>query len=252
MIICKNAVYLDVQKTGSDFTHKALRQICNNVGYEKHQPNKILRPDRLYYANKRNPWDYYVSMWSYDRRGSKGPLINRLIKAGHSGVQLKKDFNYFVKAMYDDIDYYGQEDYDPLLQHKYWSNFDGFGIQSFRMALFFDLSQAKIKRTNAEARKYFRNHILNRDNVVFLEQEHLAKELQKLILDNSNYFNLKDNYKSFLESLVQRCGDGKWRNLNLNNVTRNDNDYRSFYKYEAYKMVAEREEMMIEEFGYEF
>lgn len=255
MLVCNKAVYLDIQKSGSTFTQKVLEAVCGSTGYKKHHPVTSMKKDQIYFANARNPWDYHVSVWEFDTT-TGGPLFKQMVRQGIDRQKIKKSFNYFVKCLYDELNYYDQLNFNPKLEHKYWSNFEGFGIQSFRTALFFGVDQAKIKRTNQEAKDYFKTEIFEQKNVFFLEQHFLIEELIDFIEAKKEYFNLRPDYKSKLDSFLKQHKNASWRRKKINKqthkVTRSEHDYRNYYDISTRDLIARKEDCIINTFGYEF
>lgn len=74
MVIADRLVYLELQKTGCTHIRTLLQQLVGGelVGRHNRAPRTLLDGQRLLIGSIRNPWDWYVSLWSYgcDRRGS--------------------------------------------------------------------------------------------------------------------------------------------------------------------------------------
>ena len=250
MLTSKNAIYLDIQKTGSTFTEAVLQNICNKVYIQKHVPNKILKPDKLYFTNIRNPWDYHVSVWTFDVRHN-GPLIKRIKHCELDAKKAKTDFNYFIECLYNELNYYDFEDWNPDLQHSLWKNFEGFGLQSFRTCLFFDSSRAIIERDNKESKDYFKQ-IYDKPNTHFIEQMDLANQLKSLIEQQISHFGVKENYQEILNDFINKHGGQKWRDKRSFKVSRPDHNYQKYYNDNSQQLIYEKESVIIETFNYKF
>ena len=84
----KSFVYLDLQKTGTNFIVDFLRRYsCEGEGIrKKHKPTgNGFRHDKLHFISVRDPLDQYVSLYSFGC-GAKGALFDRLKKKGHEDM----------------------------------------------------------------------------------------------------------------------------------------------------------------------
>ncbi len=79
-------IYLDVQRTGSTHVIALLEQVCEEplVLRRRHgpiskRPLHLLRPHKLTFATVRNPWDWYVSLWSFG--AGKKSAMRRWLRA---------------------------------------------------------------------------------------------------------------------------------------------------------------------------
>ncbi len=71
-------VYLALQKTGSTFIHSTLSDLFGaQVVFAKHSPLLDEHHSKFVFGSIRNPWDMYVSLWSYGCQG-EGGLRKRL------------------------------------------------------------------------------------------------------------------------------------------------------------------------------
>lgn len=74
MFITDRLVYLQMQKTGSTHVTKVLRKFCSGKARAKHEQMTDYENfrDRLIVSSVRNPWDWYVSLWAYGSGGEGG------------------------------------------------------------------------------------------------------------------------------------------------------------------------------------
>ena len=84
MIEYKHFIYLDMYKTGSTHVAALLKQISGEkpVRLKRHAPLTKGRPfswkgGKLVFTTVRNPWDWYVSMWSYGHT-TENPLYQHI------------------------------------------------------------------------------------------------------------------------------------------------------------------------------
>lgn len=83
MIDFGKIVYLDVQKTGSSFVGRFLRECTGlpELGRQRHAPAKARRADAFYFTTVRNPLAQYVSLFQYGLQG-RGGMVERFREAG--------------------------------------------------------------------------------------------------------------------------------------------------------------------------
>jgi hypothetical protein len=74
MFISKKIVYLEMQKTGSTHVRQVLKRYVGGKTGERHEQlvDYESMKDRLIASSIRNPWDWYVSLWNFGCSGSGG------------------------------------------------------------------------------------------------------------------------------------------------------------------------------------
>jgi hypothetical protein len=74
MFISKKVVYLEMQKTGSTHVRQVLKRYVGGKTGERHEQLTDFESvkDRLIVSSIRNPWDWYVSLWTFGCSGSGG------------------------------------------------------------------------------------------------------------------------------------------------------------------------------------
>lgn len=145
MLISKDLVYLELHKTGSTHVRNILSKMytdCEIIG--KHNTVRDVELNRKLLINKnlkfvgniRNPWDWYVSLWSYGclRRGSlyestRGKNLNKFLQFYFSNL-----FYYRPKGRYIRL--------SPILWNKLYS--DNLDFDNFNEWLKLILSDRKI------------------------------------------------------------------------------------------------------------
>jgi len=83
MIDFGKIVYLDVQKTGSSFVGRFLRECTElpELGRHRHAPATARRADAFYFTTVRNPLAQYISLFQYGLQG-RGGMVQRFRAAG--------------------------------------------------------------------------------------------------------------------------------------------------------------------------
>lgn len=79
MLICDKLVFIELQKTGSTHIKQLLRDLVGGINDGKHNTpdDRMLRCGKPFVGSVRNPWLWYLSLWSYGCQG-KGELFQRL------------------------------------------------------------------------------------------------------------------------------------------------------------------------------
>jgi len=74
-------IYIQIQKTGCTHIASLLSMLFNGEIIEKHNtttPEQI-KSTKYILSSIRNPWDWYLSLWTYGVQGN-GALMQRLTK----------------------------------------------------------------------------------------------------------------------------------------------------------------------------
>jgi hypothetical protein len=81
MVICDELIYIQLQKTGCTHIASLLLQIfgAEIVGKHNAATQEQIASPRLFLSSIRDPWDWYVSLWSYGA-GGRGALMERLTR----------------------------------------------------------------------------------------------------------------------------------------------------------------------------
>lgn len=79
MLICDKLVFIELQKTGSTHIKQLLRELIGGINDGKHNTpdERLLQSGKPFIGSVRNPWLWYLSLWSYGCQG-KGELYQRL------------------------------------------------------------------------------------------------------------------------------------------------------------------------------
>jgi len=91
MFVANKLVYLQLQKTGSTHITKLLSEILQGQEYTKHMrpPLSISEKNKYFIGSIRNPWDWYVSLWSFGCQ-DKGGFYNRMTSRIFTGLYMFK------------------------------------------------------------------------------------------------------------------------------------------------------------------
>ncbi len=78
MIIADKLIFLELQKTGGTHIAELLKKIipCQEIGKHNRLPKDLPVAGKLVTGSVRNPWDWYVSLWTYGCGGGGGLYRN--------------------------------------------------------------------------------------------------------------------------------------------------------------------------------
>ena len=88
MFITEKLLFIHLQKTAGTHITRLLKKTVGGKQQGRHNPatNELINSSRIHLASIRNPWDWYVSLWSYgcDNKGgfhktvtTRSPLVLR-------------------------------------------------------------------------------------------------------------------------------------------------------------------------------
>lgn len=238
-----------LQKTGCSFCSRVLDAISYSKENFYHQTNPELDSDKVYMINVRNPWDFYVSLYTYtyNLKGN-GPNLRSTTQV--VGPEVKGNFKLFLKTVLEHKTYHQQD-------NIVWKSANvKLGLLSYRLMAF--LAQKKacevVVGSMEEIEHYFIS-LINSENIEFMRQEDLYRELYAAIEKNEALFedNLKDDWKTIIKEF-EIYSD--FRNVinpdEFMKIRQEDQDYRSFYDEETIQLVAEKDALIIKYFNYKY
>ena len=81
MFKCNDFIYIQMQKTASQHITKQFMQLFEGelIGHHNSATLAQLKSHRYFIGSIRNPWDWYVSLWSFGV-GGRGMLANNLTR----------------------------------------------------------------------------------------------------------------------------------------------------------------------------
>lgn len=255
MIEFKHFIYLDVYRTGSTHIIKLLRRISlsEEIRIWRHYPittaGYLVRPGRrVVFTSVRNPWDWYVSLWSHGvdghsaiRRFMLGTLPEKEVASYYDREKPAQSFGRWLAAIHDPAFV------DANLEE---------GYPQSRLSSVIGLYSYRFQRVTTRFPWFFlrRNQIRQPEA---LREFHRKRKVYSVVLKTEN---LTEDLASFVETHGARCNfkeDAadilrKFSHRNRNASTRLLPHYRDYYTDESAKMVAERDRFFLDEFGYSF
>ncbi len=170
MIDFGKIVYLDVQKTGSSFVARFLRECTAlpELGRQRHAPAKARRADAFYFTTVRTPLAQYISLFQYGLQG-RGGMVQRFRDAGMSDyyqpntAAFERWLGFMVNA--ENASFFGTR-YSNTLPHM-------IGLQSYRfLALSFIKPGATLRSAQTKddlralyARKKLHSHVIKTESL---------------------------------------------------------------------------------------
>jgi hypothetical protein len=257
MIEYEKFIYLDVYKTGSTYIAALLRKLMKGkpVRVTRHAPVTKGRPffwkrGKYAFATVRNPWDWYVSMWAYsikqpnvlffrDVRKVLGP---EKAKKLFDNENPKESFATWLRAL-SDPEFLNE----VMIGHPYsrtsLNKFLGFYSYRFMRVTtphpVLAMGWWNIRNMDQAIKHQKRWALYDR---VF-KSETLTEDFSNFVLENREKLGMKPNAAKILKKNAPTPKNTSNRTLST---------YRDYYTDELRDLVATRDRLVIELFGYEF
>ncbi|MGV3550374.1 hypothetical protein [Rhizobium sp.] len=257
MIEYEKFIYLDMYKTGSTYVDSLLRKLIKGkpLRRTRHAPITKGRPffwkrGKYAFATVRNPWDWYVSMWAYsikqpnvlffrDVRTVLGPEGSKKL---FDAENPKESFAVWLRALADPAFLNS-----VMIGHPYsktsLNKFLGFYSYRFMRVTTPHPALAmgwwNIRNMDHAIRHQKRWALYDQ---VF-KSETLTEEFSQFVLENRKRFGFRHNAERILAENAPTPKNTSNRTLST---------YRDYYTDELRELVASRDRLIIELFGYEF
>jgi len=255
MIEFENFVYLDVYRTGSKHTIKLLREIADERELRSWRHSSITKGGpfacprgKIVFATVRNPWDWYVSLWSYG--ANKVEAIRRYLLEALPGREVKRlydtsepqlAFRKWLRAMHD-----------PEFTNRFMHE----GYPRSRLSSFMGLYTFRFQRVTTRYPHYFLRRWRIRDAAA-IRSFHARRKAYDMVLFNES---LTEDLAAFVSRHGDRC---RFKSNALEIIRGADPerinasrrpllDYREYYDDESRALVEKRDAFFLEEFGYRF
>lgn len=267
MLITDKFYYIELQKTGCTHTRNILMSLpgLNTRTFGVHNSygslNKNQKEDfkaKLKVGNIRNPWDWYVSLWAYGCM-QKGGLYANLVEKPDLrslrglGQAIRAPYRLFSnKGIWEEVyaDPYNADLFRRWLKLiligeniKLGEGYKSTGLSHFAglltyryLKLFtyrFNNIKGKLNDFEALESFYLKHNFLQ----VCIRNESLEKDL----LDNAEKLGIDSGE---LKTVLAASG------VSANSSQRRE--YHFYYDDETQNLVAEKERLIIKQFGYEF
>ena len=256
MIEYQNFIYLDVYKTGSTHINYLLKRIAlePEIRRNRHAPLTKVRPftwkaGKLVFATVRNPWDWYVSMWSYGHT-KENPLYDHIksavgkaeLDALYDMAEPQESFPLWLKSIHDPV-FLGRVLKGHRLPVSGLADFMGFYTYRFL--------RVTLPYPELLLRWPF---VRSMDGAIAL-QKRLA--MYDVLMKSET---LDAEFAEFVVKYRERCGfipqaedlvnakAAEHKNTSIRKLA----SYRDYYTDELCDLVAKRDRLFIELFDYQF
>jgi hypothetical protein len=255
MIEFENFVYLDVYRTGSKHIIRLLRMITEERELRAWRHSSITKGGpfgiprgKIVFATVRNPWDWYVSLWSYG--ANKIEAIHRYLTEVLPQYEIRKlydtdhpeaSFRKWLRAMHD-----------PEFVNRFMHE----GYPRSRLSSFMGLYTFRFQRVTTRYPHFFLRRWRIR-NAGAIRSFHARRKAYDFVLLNES---LSEDLTAFVTHYGDRC---RFKSDALDTIRRADIErinasqrllpnYREYYDEESRALVAKRDRFFLEEFGYRF
>lgn len=219
MVVSKDFVFLHLQKCGGSFIRDFMLKHVPNSKKIVPQHNGFSTITNQHKSKPiigviRNPWDWYVSLYFYHMSDMKNSFMYDILKKGGDLKGWLKLFLTKDSGSYHDMKFG-------------WMKTHSTGPYTYRVFKCFNRTDLKINDINDG----------DFSKVQIIKMENLVPNFLEVLSDND--IQLSDKTK---EALISK------KKVNTSNHT----DYRDYYDDETRELVATKDKMLIDKFGYEF
>jgi hypothetical protein len=267
MFISDRFVYLQMQKTGSTHVTKVLKKYSGGRTTEKH--GQMTDPDafrdRLVVSSIRNPWDWYVSLWSFGCEGGGG-LFKYLTSLPVSEVRHAwryKDWPSTAQSVLRLATQIGRrpdwsgaytKTHEPEQNFRTWLKLmlgpeglhiakEGYAASAIKTSAGFMTYRFLALTTDYRHWNTQGRAAQDYDELVaFADRHSIARRILRMETLNGNLAGLLQDFE-FDVSIDDLDAIAKTN-------TSTHRKYDSYYDDETYRLVAERERFIIDRFGY--
>ncbi len=240
MFIAKDFIYIQLQKTACTHIAYLMSRIFDGKQIGKHNAATLEQISSSYYfiSSIRNPWDWYLSLWTFGVQGGGG-LRSRLYqtdnKIWHDVYNNSSDiesFRTWLKMINepDNFCYLGEGYSDSKLQHIC-------GFMTYRY-LYLCVKDIKSLKKQVTKLNFLDISSFEKKNCYidfFIRQEELENSLMMAM---QKITELSIEQKQIILTAKK------------NNVSNRVLPLEDYYDYDSVAIVAEREKLIVEKFGY--
>ena len=270
MFVCDELIYIQLQKTGCTHIARLLSRLFDGRKIGKHNKATAaqLESGRKFISSIRNPWDWYVSVWSFGVAG-KGMLFQNVTKRKRV---LKKLRRLYLRTAGDfDVDSIGDEAiritdswrqvYDStnnVDSFRRWlrkvndpDNSDILG-EGYGMTVLPNLCGLMSYRFLNLCCRNFDEFKLNSQVVGTPDLENFFSQ-NRYVHDFIRMENLENSFCNIVEQIRPLTDDERqWIcGLTKTNVSQRRSRLADYYDQESIDLVAAREKLIINRFQYE-
>lgn len=273
MLINDKFVFLQLQKTGCTHIEKTLFALFSDTQqYGKHYrlPENFAKERRIVFGSVRNPWDWYLSYWTYSCLQKGGPYKRSVAKRGlrniisnprlHNGHgELKPSLHGYLKHFQAELTRpvskwrYLYEDVNDPSRFREWLKL----VLSYerRFDLFQDYGMCEVSEITG-LYTYLFLFLYADDLQVLSKCCHSMGNLKNLPLVTDYLIRTEHLNEDFIGLLTEQNINTPKEvsdSLKIKTNTSNRSHSKSFYyDDECRKLVEHKEQYIVDKFGYRF
>lgn len=243
MFVSDTIVYVQLQKTGSTHIAELFSRFVGGKKKGKHNKPKsiLMQSSRKFISSIRNPWEWYVSLWTYGCDG-RGGLCERLFATKNAEIwrhcyadsRRPELFRQWLGMVYN-------PSFTSDLGEGYGKS-KVFGVAGFYTFRYLNLCCRNIHTLPNEQLQSVNDLLLFERNNCYISQwirtESLERDFIDIVLASGRQITRDD------EELI--------RSLKRINTSSKNHPTRFYFDDEAIQAVAEKEALIIRKFGYTF
>lgn len=266
MFQCDQLIYIQLQKTACTHIASQLAETFGGEQVGKHNPATAeqLKSNAYFVSSIRNPWDWYLSLWTFGVQG-RGDLMRRLTKkhyarvlksavanpkANYGGLfyELNKDTGFW-QSLYDCSDNPASfRKWLRLIHDPSQSRFLGEGYADTGLAGLCGFMTHRYLQLCCRDSAYLgsRRSIADYADLVRFEREHCYIDF--FVRQES----LEDDLCAAIEKVrpLTLAEEERIRAAKKTNTSKRSLSISDYYDGETLGLVSERDRLLIEKFGY--
>lgn len=259
MFISEELIYIQLQKTASSHIARILPRFFEGeiVGEHNSATPKQLNSQRVFISSIRNPWDWYLSLWTFGiiggrvrKRLTMEPTIKSFLKnISLDHFEKERARAALFRSVYDDnrnvesfrswLKMIHSEEYSGLFKKGYTSVSPICGIMTFRYLNLCCKNTQKFKQRKA---------ISNLDDLVQFDKDNCYIDF--FIRQES----LEDDFCEAIEKvrpLTQEEKDSIY-GAKKTNTSKRSLSISDYYDQECIDLVQNRDQLLVDKFDYSF
>lgn len=258
MFVSDKLIFLQLPKSGCNSSAGIIKQFAGGEQLQIHLPLQDYNTTKKIAGNVRNPWDWYVSLWSYGCMG-RGGLRERLIQY-NSKISTESLYSFvypIYERMFKDIDkwnYLYSDVYNPELfrlwlkemyatKNKRWLGLGYKDHPTAEYAGYLTYRYGLLYLKNFDKKEYFDNYTSEKK----ISQLHDELFLLDFVIFTENLVDetidvlVKLGYNAHKDQIKrEKVVENKSKHLRVS----------EYYNDESLEMVAQKEKLIVEKYGY--
>lgn len=258
MFTCDQLIYIQLQKTGCTHIEHLLSTLLDGNRIGKHNPatQEQLASRNYFISSIRNPWDWYLSLWTFGVQGG-GSLMRKLKKKPSLGDILKKPSVYHYNKLTNEAklftDVYDNNsnvksfrlwlklihdpNYRPRLGKEFGITSNHYGFMTHR---YLKLCCQNTASLSTEPTISNHRDLLSFDQKncyinFFIKQESLEEDLIKAI---EKVHPLSEEEKNYIY------------NAKKTNTSKRSMAISDYYDSESIELIRQRDKLLVDKFAY--